>query len=100
MPLLAEDNRRAHTLAAGLAEHGASVHFVTEELDGGAVIVRARVPVLPGDTAEVLAARVLEHEHRILPETIRWFAQGRLALDAHQVILDGRPLDAPVDLSL
>ena len=93
-----DTHRRA--LEAGVAEHGASVHFVTEELDGGPVIVHARVPVLPGDTAEVLAARVLEQEHRILPETIRWFAQGRLALDAHQVILDGRPLDAPVDLSL
>ena len=93
-----DTHRRA--LEAGVAEHGASVHFVTEELDGGPVIVRARVPVLPGDTAEVLAARVLEHEHRILPETIRWFAQGRLALDDRQVILDGRPLDAPVDLSL
>ena len=93
-----DTHRRA--LEAGVAEHGASVHFVTEELDGGPVIVHARVPVLPGDTAEVLAARVLEQEHRILPETIRWFAQGRLALDDHQVILDGRPLDAPVDLSL
>jgi phosphoribosylglycinamide formyltransferase-1 len=93
-----DTHRRA--LEAGVAEHGASVHFVTEELDGGPVIIQARVPVLPGDTPEVLAARVLEQEHRILPETIRWFAQGRLGLDDHQVILDGRRLDAPVDLSL
>lgn len=92
-----DTHRRA--LEEGVTEHGASVHFVTDELDGGPVIVQARVPVLPGDTPEGLAARVLDQEHHILPETIRWFAQGRLALAEHQVILDGRPLDAPVDLS-
>jgi len=77
---------------AGDAEAGASVHFVTEELDGGPVIVQARVPVLPGDTADALAARVLAHEHRIYPLAARLFAFGRLKLDAGHAVLDGRAL--------
>ena len=87
-------HRRA--LEAGVTEHGASVHFVTEELDGGPVILQAKVPVLPGDDPETLAARVLEQEHRIYPEVVRWFAQGRLELRDGRVRLDGRALDAPV----
>lgn len=80
----------ARAIAAGAREHGASVHFVTEELDGGPVIIQARVPVLAGDDADTLAARVLEQEHRILPQAIRWFAEGRLSLDDGRVLLDGR----------
>ena len=79
-------------LEAGVAEHGASVHFVTEEVDGGPVILQARVPVLPGDTPEALAARVLEQEHRIYPQAIRWFADGRLRLEGDRVLLDGKPV--------
>ncbi len=67
-------------LEAGGREHGASVHFVTEEVDGGPVVLQAKVPVLPGDTAETLNARVLKQEHRIYPQAIRWFAEGRLKL--------------------
>ncbi len=67
-------------LEAGAREHGASVHFVTEEVDGGPVVLQARVSVLPGDTAKTLNARVLEQEHRIYPQAIRWFAEGRLKL--------------------
>ncbi len=85
-------------LEAGVHEHGASVHFVTDELDGGPVIVQAMVPVLPGDTPERLAARVLAREHVIYPLAIRWFAEGRLALRDGRVWLDGRPLAAPVRL--
>ncbi len=86
-------------LDAAEKEHGASIHFVTEELDGGPVILQARVPVLPGDNADSLAARVLEKEHQIYPLAVRWFAEGRLSLnDAGQVILDNRALSAPVDL--
>jgi phosphoribosylglycinamide formyltransferase-1 len=81
---------------AGEREHGASVHFVTPELDGGPVILQARVPVKPGDSAEQLAARVLLQEHRIYPEVIRWFAEGRLQLRDQQIWLDGRPLKQPV----
>lgn len=81
---------------AGEREHGASVHFVTPELDGGPVILQARVPVKPGDSAEQLAARVLLQEHRIYPEVIRWFAEGRLQLRDQQVWLDGKPLAQPL----
>jgi phosphoribosylglycinamide formyltransferase-1 len=86
-------------LDASEEEHGASIHFVTEELDGGPVILQARVPVLPDDNADSLAARVLEKEHQIYPLAVRWFAEGRLSLDdAGQVLLDNKPLSAPVDL--
>lgn len=81
-------------LDAGVREHGASVHFVTDEVDGGPVIIQARVPVLGGDTAEVLAARVLAQEHRILPQAVRWFAEGRLKLEGERVLLDGEPIMA------
>ncbi len=67
-------------LEAGAREHGASVHFVTEEVDGGPVVLQAKVPVLPEDTAETLNARALEQEHRIYPQAIGWFAEGRLKL--------------------
>jgi phosphoribosylglycinamide formyltransferase 1 len=70
-------HRRA--LAAGVRIHGCTVHFVTSALDGGPIIVQAAVPVLTGDTEEALAARVLAEEHRIYPQAIHWFCQGRLA---------------------
>jgi phosphoribosylglycinamide formyltransferase 1 len=77
-------------LAAGASEHGASVHFVTHEVDGGPIIVQARVPILPTDTPETLAARVLQQEHRIYPLAIRWFAEGRLTLRNGKALLDQR----------
>jgi len=60
--------------------HGCTAHFVTPDLDSGPVIVQAAVPVQPGDTEEQLAARVLAQEHRIYPQAIRWFCEGRLRL--------------------
>ena len=86
-------------LEAGDAEHGASVHFVTTELDGGPVVLQARVPVLPGDDEAMLAQRVLVQEHRIYPLAIRWFAEGRLRVDGGVVRFDGRPLAAPLLVS-
>jgi len=89
---------RTHQRAidAGEREHGATVHFVTEELDGGPAVLQARVPVLPGDDAETLAARVLEQEHRIYPLAVRWFAEGRLRLAPDgRALLDGTPLPCP-----
>jgi len=65
-------------LAEGVKIHGCSVHFVTAELDHGPIVVQAAVPVRADDTADVLAARVLQQEHRIYPQAIRWFAEGRL----------------------
>ncbi|MNQ56206.1 phosphoribosylglycinamide formyltransferase-1 [Pseudomonas linyingensis] len=81
-------------LEAGDAEHGCSVHFVTEELDGGPLVVQAVVPVQPGDSAETLASRVQIGEHRIYPLAVRWFAEGRLRLTSRGVELDGTPLPA------
>jgi len=101
-PSLLPKFRGLHTheraLAAGESEHGASIHFVTDELDGGPIIVQARVPVVPGDDPDTLAARVLEQEHRLYPQAIRWFAEGRLRLDGEQVLFDGRPLLEPLRL--
>ncbi len=85
-------------LAAGDDEAGASVHFVTQELDGGPVALQVRVPIVPGDTPDTLAARVLAGEHRIYPLAVQWFANGRLATNGQMVTLDGEPLRQPVTL--
>ncbi len=82
-------------LAAGDAEHGASVHFVSEELDGGPVVLQGRVPVSASDDAESLACKVHQVEHRIYPLAVQWFAQGRLCLGERGVELDGMPLQRP-----
>ena len=66
------------------------MHFVTNDLDGGPVIIQAVVPVQADDTAETLGARVLHEEHRILPLAIRWFVEGRLSIHNGQVLLDGK----------
>ena len=68
-------------LAAGVRVHGATVHFVTAALDCGPIVVQAAVPVLPDDDEHRLAARVLAQEHRIYPQAVRWFVDGRLAID-------------------
>ena len=89
-----DTHRRA--LAAGASEHGLSIHFVTDELDGGPVIVQQKIPILAGDDADALAARVQVAEHRLYPRVIRWFAEGRLRLRDHQAVFDGAPLTAPL----
>lgn len=86
----------ARALAAGVTEHGASVHFVTAAVDGGPLVAQIVVPVRAGDTPDTLAARVLAAEHRLYPTVIGWYAQGRLALAGERVRLDGLPLAAPV----
>ena len=99
-PSLLPEFRGLHThsraLEAGVARHGATVHFVTPELDGGPAVIQATVPVLPGDDADTLAARVLAREHRILPLAVRWFAEGRLTFDGRTPRLDGRALERPL----
>ena len=87
-------HRRA--LAAGVVEHGASVHFVTGELDGGPVIAQTRLAVRADDDEHTLAARVLEREHRLLPQVVQWFAEGRIALRDGRVLFDRRPLEEPL----
>jgi len=99
-PSLLPRHRGLHThrraLEAGDRVHGASVHFVTPELDGGPVVVQARVRVREDDDEASLAARVLAEEHRIYPECIGWFAAGRLQWRDGVVLFDGRPLETPV----
>lgn len=89
-------------LDAGAEVHGASVHYVTPELDGGPVVAQARVPVETGDDAERLAQRVLAREHPLLLATLRLLATGRVRLAGSargsRVELDGRPLSAPLQL--
>jgi phosphoribosylglycinamide formyltransferase-1 len=91
-----DTHRRA--LEAGDRWHGATVHFVTAELDAGPAIIRYRLPVRPGDTAESLAQRVHVGEHIILPRAVSWFAAGRLRLEGGSVMLDGQALPAPVSI--
>ena len=73
-------------------EHGTSVHFVTEQLDGGPVILQAKVPVFSDDSEDDLVARVQTQEHNIYPLVVSWFVEGRLSLKNDQVLLDNNPL--------
>ncbi len=97
LPAFTGLNTHQRALEAGVKEHGASIHFVTADLDAGPVIVQARLPVTPADTAETLASRVKLLEHQIYPLAIRWFAEGRVRLQDDQVIFDDKPLRAPLD---
>ncbi|WP_158936307.1 phosphoribosylglycinamide formyltransferase [Burkholderia sp. S171] len=74
-------------LDAGVRVHGASVHFVTPTLDHGPIVAQAAVPVMAGDDAATLASRVLAVEHIIYPRAVRWFVEGRLAIDGERVVL-------------
>lgn len=87
-------NTHQRAIDAGDKEHGVSVHFVTEELDGGPVILQAKVPVFEEDNSDDLAARIHEQEHRIYPLVIKWLCQQRLTMDNEQAILDGNVLSA------
>lgn len=88
-------------LAAGVKLHGCTVHFVTPEVDAGPIVIQAAVPVLDNDTVESLSARVLAQEHRIFPQAIRWFAEGRLSFDPQGAVrlspaaIDTAPLISP-----
>ena len=75
-------------LAEGVKAHGCTVHFVTPELDHGPIVAQGVVPVLPGDTAEALAARVLKLEHVLYPRAVRWFLDGKLRIEKGVVRLD------------
>ena len=88
----------ARAIDAGDTMHGASVHFVTSELDGGPVIAQAELPIESGDTAATLAIRLLPIEHRLLVATVGLIAAGRIALDSDRVRLDGHALAAPLAL--
>ena len=79
----------ARALAAGVKLHGATVHFVTAELDHGPIVIQAAVPVLPQDDEAKLAARVLAEEHRIYPQAARWFLEGKLVIESGVVRVKG-----------
>lgn len=87
-------------LAAGDARHGATVHFVTEELDGGPLIIQGELSIRPDDDPGTLAARVMDEiELKIYPQAVAWMARGELALTGSQVRLGGRVLAAPLGLA-
>lgn len=89
-------NTHQRALDAGDQWHGSTVHFVTEQLDGGPPIVQGRVPVRDDDDVMTLAARVLKLEHRIYPHAVGLMAAGRVEYREHKAWLDGRPLAAPI----
>ncbi|MBJ6610208.1 MAG: phosphoribosylglycinamide formyltransferase [Candidatus Thiothrix moscowensis] len=95
LPLYKGIHTHRRVLEDGGSEHGVSVHFVTPELDGGPVIMQAKVPVLPSDTEDSLAQRVHVQEHVIYPRVVKWFVEGRLKLVNNQVVLDGSVLTRP-----
>jgi phosphoribosylglycinamide formyltransferase 1 len=86
-------------LEAGDAEHGATVHFVTEQLDAGPPVIQARVPVLPDDDEASLAARVQAQEHLIYAKAVDWFCEGKLRYRDGRAWLDGGVLERPVQCS-
>ena len=83
-------------LDAGEEWHGSTVHFVTEELDGGPRILQGRLAVESEESADDLCSRVQALEHQIYPQAANWFGQGRLRFHAGQTLFDGKPLDEPV----
>ena len=85
LPAYPGTNTHACALADRVARHGCTVHFVTPDVDGGPIVAQAEVPVLPGDDAQTLAARVLEAEHRLLPQVVGDFCAGRIVLDGDRV---------------
>lgn len=89
LPLFPGLDTHARALAAGVRLHGCSVHYVNEEVDGGPIIGQAAVPVLPGDDADSLAARVLAAEHRLYPACLRLVAEGRVRLEGGKARISG-----------
>ena len=85
-------NTHQRAIDAGDSEAGATVHFVTEELDGGPPIIQASVAIKEGDNSDDLAKRILAEEHQIYPLAAQWFAEGRLTLEGNKAYLDGEQL--------
>lgn len=88
-------NTHQRVLDAGWDRHGVSVHFVTNELDSGPLVIQAEIPVLSEDTAKSLAKRIQQQEHIIYPMAISWFADHRLSCKNNQAFLDNQPLQQP-----
>ncbi|OEY67797.1 phosphoribosylglycinamide formyltransferase [Marinobacter sp. X15-166B] len=92
-------NTHQRVLEAGDRLHGVSIHFVTEDLDGGPVVAQAEVAVTADDTADSLADKVQQKEHLLYPIVLRWFCEGRLKMVGDTVSFDGVPLADPMRLS-
>ena len=92
LPKYAGLNTHQRAIDAGDSEHGTSVHFVTEELDGGPVILQAKVPIFATDTIDNVIARVQQQEHNIYPLVIQWLLSQRLSMQNGYAVLDGKKL--------
>jgi phosphoribosylglycinamide formyltransferase-1 len=94
LPLFPGLATHQQALDAGVLEHGATVHFVTAELDHGPVIAQARIPVHPGDTPDILATRLLVEEHKLYPYAVRLFVEDRISIENGEVrIRQGAPAE-------
>jgi phosphoribosylglycinamide formyltransferase-1 len=101
LPAFTGTNTHRRALEDGVKIHGCTVHWVTPGLDSGPIIIQAAVPVLPGDTEDTLAARVLREEHRVLPQAVRWILDGRVSVQGKQVFIGGNcrypdPITSPL----
>ena len=96
LPAYAGTDTHARALADRVTRHGCTVHFVTPDVDGGPIVAQSEVPVLPGDDAESLAARVLDAEHRLLPQVVGAFCAGRIVLDGDRVRVVDKPAGSPL----
>jgi len=85
LPAFTGLNTHTRALQEGIKIHGCTVHFVTPQLDHGPIVIQAAIPILPDDTEKTLASRVLQQEHRIYPQAVRWFMQDQLNLSNHCV---------------
>lgn len=96
LPAFTGLDTHARALSKGVKIHGCTAHFVTPDLDKGPIIAQAAVPVLPEDSEDTLSARVLEQEHRIYPQAVRWFAEGRLSItpEGNVLLKDQQPIEA------
>ena len=98
LPLYPGLNTHQRALDNGDTHAGATVHYVTGELDGGPSVIQAKVPIKPGDTTDRLAARILRVEHQIYPQAVNWHLTGRLALENGVLYKDAAPLPATGEL--
>ena len=96
LPMFPGLKTHERALAEGIKIHGCTVHFVTADLDHGPIVIQAAVPVRADDTPDTLAARVLAQEHRIYPQAVRWFAEGRLEINHGRVNLKDDPTSQSV----
>ena len=90
LPKYAGLNTYQRAIEAGDNEHGTTVHFVNEEVDGGAIVLQAKVPIFPEDSIEEVEAKTREQEYQIYPLVIKWFTEGRLRLKDNLAYLDGK----------